>query len=244
MIKGHITCFKGNTRFEGRPHIKQILVINSLVDQRFSPFFEKVFATIGVGTVWEDYENIGRKTSRDSFQKTVEASHALFLVLSQGAQTSVKEDDLSFLKSDFVKEKEIFVFEHCEDIKRISIRVPRVSHYFSMYITNAWTGEVMAGASAFEALVPSSAAMSSVKLERFKPEGVENFFSAATGMALFDFSTSRPATKKVVCPQCTQGYVIHIPADMRILRCPVCRQFCEMQIQVSAGAVAAEPVAS
>ncbi len=223
--------------------MKQILVINSLADQRFVPFFEKVFATISVATVWEDYENIGKKNSWSHFQNTVEASKALFLILSQGAQTSVKEGDLDFLKLDFAKDKDVFVFEHCEDIKRISIRVPRVNHYFSMYITNAWTSEVMASASFFEPLIPSPVALSEVKLERLNPAAVENYFSTATGRALFDFSTSRPAVKKAVCPECSSAYAIHSPADMRILRCPVCGDFFEMKIPVTTDASSVESVA-
>ena len=89
--------------------MKQILVINSSSDQRFLPFLEKVFYAVGVGTVWEDYENIGKKTSLVDFQKKVEASDAIFLVLSLGAQASVRDEDLSFLNSPFASGKDIYV---------------------------------------------------------------------------------------------------------------------------------------
>lgn len=201
-----------------------------------------MFATVEVGTVWENYENIGKENNRGDLQKTVEASNALFLILSQDAQTVIKQGDLDFLKSDFVKGKDVFVFEHCEDIKRISIKIPRVSHYFSMYISNAWMVEVIASASAFETPAPKPILLPEVKLDRLGLERMRVLFSPATGQALFDLSTTRPAAKKVLCPECAAAYAVHAPADMRILRCPVCGQFCEMKISVTAGAPIDEAV--
>jgi hypothetical protein len=202
---------------------------------------EKVFATISVGTVWADYENIGKKTNQDGFQRMVEASSAVFLVLSLGAQASVKEGQLDFLNSNFAKDKDVFVFEHCEDIDRISIKVPRVNQYFSLYITNTWTVEAIASAAAFEIVNRPAAALPEIKLERLKPDDLKIYFSAATGQALFDLSTTKPVAKKAVCPQCASAYTIHIPEVMRVLRCPVCGQFCEMKIPVTAGAPLADP---
>jgi hypothetical protein len=224
--------------------IQQILVINSLEDQRFVPFLEKVFATIGVGTVWDDYEDIGHKISRDDFQRTVEASSAIFLVLSLGAQASFKDGDLDFLNSHFAKNKDVFVFEHCEDIDRISLKVPRVTQYFSLYITNTWTVEVAASAAAFEVVTRTSIALPEVKLERLRPDDLKIYFSAATGRALFDLSTTKPVAKKAVCPHCAAAYIVHIPEVIRVLRCPVCGQFCEMKVPVTAGAPPIDPGAS
>jgi len=216
--------------------MKQILIINSLTDQRFLTFLEKVFFSIGVGTFWEDYESIRKKTNQDDFQETVEASSAIFLVLSQDAQVVVKDGDLDFLKSDFARNKEIFVFEHCDDLKRITIQVPRLSQYFSMYITNAWNDEVVKSASVFEAAARLPLSFPEVKLEPLSSPVLDTFFSESTGRALFDLSTSRPAGKKAVCPHCAASYVIHTPADMRVLRCAVCGQFSEIKVLVTAGA--------
>ena len=219
--------------------MKQILVINSSSDQRFLPFLEKVFYAVGVGTVWEDYENIGKKTSLVDFQKKVEASDAIFLVLSLGAQASVRDEDLSFLNSPFASGKDIYVFEHCEDLKRISIRVPRVNHYFALYITNAWTDEVVKAAETFEGSKPLPAPYPDAPLKLLSDAAVWTFFDQASGMALFDFSTSRTVGKKTACPHCAAVYNLHVPADMKIVRCPVCGQFGEMKVEDKVGALPA-----
>jgi hypothetical protein len=220
----------------GSHTLKQIIVINSFADQRFLSFFEKVFYAVGVGTVWEDYGSIAGKIAAGSFQKTVAASSALFLILSRDAQVSVRDGDLYFLKLDFMKDKDIFVFEHCEDLKRISLRVPKISHYFSMYITNAWTDEVVKCASAFEAANPLPLSLPDAVLEPLSPLAEETFFDKNSGMALFDLSTSRPAGKKAVCPHCASAYRITTPVDMKVLRCPLCGQFSGIKVEEKAGA--------
>ncbi len=210
-------------------------MINSFADQRFLPFFEKAFFTVGVGTVWEDYGSIAGKIAKGEFQKTAAACSAVFLILSRDAQVSVRDADLYFLKLDFMKDKEIFVFEHCEDLKRISLKVPKLNHYFSMYITNAWTDEVVKCASAFEAVNPLPLSLPDAVLGPLTPVAEETFFDKNTGMALFDLSTSRPAGKKTVCPHCASAYRITTPADMKVLRCPVCGQFSGIKVDDKAG---------
>ena len=199
------------------------------------PFLEKVFFTVGAGTVWEDYENIGKKTSPADFQKKVEASDALFLVLSLGVQAIVKDEDFSFLKSAFADGKDVYVFEHCEDLKRISIKVSRVNHYFALYITNAWTDEVVKTAETFEDAKPLPAPYPDAPLRPLNAAEVGASFDEASGMALFDFSTSRPVGRKTTCPHCAAVYNLHLPADMKIIRCPACGQFSEIKVVEKAG---------
>src|SRR5665213_415158 len=210
--------------------IKQILILNSQSDQRFLPFLEKVFFTVGVGTVWEEYENIGKKTSLVDFQKKVEVSDALFLILSLSAQASLRDEDLTFLNSTFASGKDVYVFEHCEDLKRISLKVARVNHYFALYITNAWTDEVVKTAETFEVLKPLPAPYADASLRPLGVIEVGTSFDKSSGMSLFDFSTSRPAGRKTTCPHCAAVYNLHLPADMKIVRCPVCGQFSEIKV--------------
>jgi predicted Zn finger-like uncharacterized protein len=213
--------------------------LNSQADQRFLPFLEKVFYTVGVGTVWEDYENIGKKTSPVEFQRKVEASDAIFLVLSLGAQASVRDQDLSFLNSPFAQGKDVYVFEHCEDLKRISIQVPRVNHYFALYITNAWTDEVVKTAETFEGSKPLPAPYPDATLKLLSTAAVWISFAEGSGISLFDFSTSRPIGRKTTCPNCAAVYNLHLPADMKIVRCPACGQFSEIKVEDKAGALPA-----
>ena len=86
--------------------MKQILIVNSRLDSRFKPFLEKVFLAVQVGTVWEEYEDIGGKKSIADFRKQAAVADALFLVLSREAQTSFDAGNLSFFESGFSKAKD------------------------------------------------------------------------------------------------------------------------------------------
>ena len=59
----------------------------------------------------------------------------------------------------FAGGKDVYVFEHCEDIKRITTRVPRFEHSTSLYITNAWTDYVVKMAENYEDPRPAPALM-------------------------------------------------------------------------------------
>jgi hypothetical protein len=211
--------------------MRQILIIDSLADQRFRPFFEKVFFTVGVGTLWKNYEDIGiGKPGIEGFKKEIEASHAVFLILNSDVPILSKAQDWVFGKSGFAEGKDVWVFEHCEDLRRISIHIPAVKNYVTFYITNAWNDYVVKIA---ENLADSKAALPSLsdaKLEPMTPLRVGSFFDDLTGMALFDYSTSRPMGFKTACPYCTAAYQVHQPLDMKVFRCPVCNYFQEIKL--------------
>jgi hypothetical protein len=209
--------------------MRQILILNSLADQRFRPFLEKVFLSVEVGTVWEDYEDIRGKTSLEYFQIEVEASDAVFLVLSQGAKSSLGAGGLAPFEQGLAKVKDLYVLEHCEDLKRVSIHVPRFQHHLALYITNAWTDHVVKIAETFEGTQSAPALFPDTRLEPLTPAAVGPFFDEGTGMALFDHSTSRPVGGKTTCPHCAAAYILHTPADMKITRCPACGNFSEVK---------------
>lgn len=210
---------------EGKVAMRQILILNSLADQRFRPFLEKVFLSVEVGTVWEDYENIRGKTALEYFRLEVEASDAVFLALSQGARSSLGAEGLAPFEQGLAKVKDLYVLEHCEDLKRVSIRVPRLQHHLALYITNAWTDHVVKIAETFEGAQSAPAPFPDVQLEPLAFAAVGPFFDEGTGMALFDHSTSRPVEGRTACPHCAVTTVLHTPADMKVIRCLACGNF-------------------
>ena len=213
--------------------MRQILILDSLADQRFKPFFEKVFFTVGVGTLWKNYEDVrSGKTPIEELKKEILASHAVFLILNSDVPILSKTQDWFFGESGFAGGKDVWVFEHCEDLRRISIHLPAVKNYVAFYITNAWTDYVVKIA---ENLADSKAAappLTDAQLEPLTPLEVGSFFDDMTGMALFDYSTSRPMWFKTTCPYCTAPYQVHQPFDMKVFRCPVCNYFQGIKLPV------------
>jgi hypothetical protein len=209
--------------------LKQILIVNSRAESRFKPFLEKVFLAVQVGTVWEEYENIGGKNPIGDFRKQAAASDALFLILSREAQTAFDARNLGFFESGFSRGRNVYVFEHCEDSKRVSIRIPDLHHFISLYITNAWTDHVIKIAEAFEESRPGVVPFAQGDLVPLVSTAVDSFFDPQTGQALFDHSTSQPLARKVACPYCAATYTLHIPDEMTVIRCPACGGFSEIR---------------
>lgn len=211
--------------------MRQILIMDSLADQRFRTFFEKVFFAVGVGTLWKNYEDIGSgNPAREALKKQIETSRAVFLILNGDVPMLSKASDWFFGESGFAGGKDVWVFEHCEDLRRISIHIPAVKNYVAFYITNAWNDYVVKIA---ENLADSKAAappLSDANLGLLTPLQIGSFFDDLTGMALFDYSTSRPTGFKITCPLCTAAYQVHQPLDMKVFRCPVCNYFQEIKL--------------
>ncbi len=220
--------------------MRQILIVGSQADRRFKPFFEKVFPTVGVATLWETYERItsGPK-GLETFQEQVRTSDAIFLVLDENMQALCNARAWSFGKPGFTGNKDLWVFEHCEDMKRISLRVPDLKHHVAFYITNAWNDYVQRIAETVAA--GGTPPLPAGHLELPSPATMGEAFNGTSGMALFDHSTARPTGAKCLCPQCGAAYDLHLPIDMRIVRCRVCGTFCELKAQAPAP-VAAEAV--
>ncbi|HTC22613.1 MAG TPA: hypothetical protein VK859_17285 [bacterium] len=211
--------------------MRQILLIDNLADQRFRPFFEKVFLTVGVGTVWHDYESIGSgKPTMESFKRDMGISDAVFLILNGEVQTLSKAKDWIFSESGFASDKDLWVFEHCEDLRRISIHIPAVKNYVAFYITNAWTDYVVKIAENLADSTAPAPPLLDAKLEPLAAPAIGSFFDDLTGMARFDYSTSRPMGIKTTCPYCTAAYQVHQPMDMKVFRCPVCNYFHEIKL--------------
>ncbi len=206
--------------------MRQVLIVDSLADQRFRPLFEKVFFTVGVGTVWNDYETIGSgNPAAEKFKKEVRASDALFLILSQEVQSLSKARNWIFGDPAFAGGGDVWVFEHCEDLKRITVSIPALRNFASFYITNAWTDYFVKIAGTFEASKAPPASLPQAQLETLTPAATRVFFNDSTGMALFDHSTSRPMGVRTACPHCEAAYMVHMPSDMKVFRCPVCHSF-------------------
>lgn len=202
--------------------MRQILIVHSSADTRFEAFFTKVFLTVAVSTVWETYGGLlGGPAGKDRIQKEILDSDALFLILStdEGFYTCVK-DWFPWVAGP-AQGKDIWVFEHCEDMKRIPALIPNPGHYVAYYITNAWCDYVTKMAEAYEKPM-RDLSLPEAGCKPLTPTEEGSFFDPETGFALFDDSTARPIGLKAVCPVCSSSYGLHVPSEMKAVRCPSC----------------------
>lgn len=203
--------------------MRQILIIHSSVDDRFELFFSKVFRAVAVKTVWETYKGIvGGPAARDRVQREILESDALFFVLGTDEEVSARARDLFPWATTLATEKDIWVFEHCEDLKRVPVLIPHLGHYVAYYITNAWCDYVTKIAETYEKPKTAGAVLPEARLKQLTAAEENSFFDPSTGFAFFDDSTARPTGLKAVCPACSSAYDLHVPSEMKVVRCPSC----------------------
>jgi hypothetical protein len=206
--------------------MRQIFIVHSSVDQRFESFFTKVFLTVEVKTVWEKYEGLMEgPAAKDRVQKEILESDALFFVLSTDGEFSARAKDWFPWATDLAKGKDIWVFEHCEDLKRIPVLIPNPGQFVAYYISNAWCDYVSKIAETYEKPKAAAAVLPEVLWKPLTPAEEGAYFNPSTGLALFDDSTARPSGFKALCPSCSQAYGLHIPSEMKVARCPSCGHF-------------------
>src|SRR5581483_1836725 len=203
--------------------MRQILIVHSSIDDRFEVFFSKVFRAVAVKTVWETYKNLGEgPVAKDRIQKEILESDALFFVLSTDNEVSGQAKNWFPWATNLAKEKDFWVFEHCEDLKRVPVLIPNLGHYVAYYITNAWCDYVTKIAETYEKPKVAGVALPEVLFKPLTSTEETALFDPSTGLAFFDDSTARPIGLKAVCPSCSGAYGLHVPSEMKAIRCPAC----------------------
>ncbi len=203
--------------------MRQILIVHGSMDERFEVFFSKVFRAVAVKTVWVTYKDlVGGPASKDRIQREILESDALFFVLSKDEEVSSQAKNWFPWATTLAKEKDIWVFEHCEDLKRVPVLIPNLGHYVAYYITNAWCDYVTKFAETYEKPKAAGPVLPEALLKPLTPTEEGSFFDPSTGFAFFDDSTARPIGLKAVCPACSGVYSLHIPSEMKAIRCPSC----------------------
>lgn len=211
--------------------MKQILVIHSSMDDRFQTFFSKILMTTAVKAPWETYETLREgPEARDRIKKEILESDALFFVLSTDPEFASLAKDWFPWAVEAAKGKDIWVFEHCEDFKRVQPLVPGLTRYAAFYITNAWSDHIAKTMEIYEKPGISVPVLQEAVLKPLSPDETDTFFNPDTGFALFDNSTDQPSGMRAVCPGCSATYDLHAPSGMKVVRCPACGRFYGLQV--------------
>ncbi len=203
--------------------MRQILIVHSSVDERFEVFFSKVFREAAVKTVWETYKGLaGGPAAKDKIQREILESDALFFVLSKDEEVFAQAKDWFPWATILAKEKDIWVFEHCEDLKRVPVLILNLGHYVACYISNAWCDYVTKIVETYEKPKVAGTVLPEALFKKLTPVEEDSFFDPFNGFALFDDSTARATGLKAVCPACSAAYDLHVPTEMKVIRCPSC----------------------
>lgn len=220
----------------------QIFVSHSQKDEEFKSFFSKVFAGTNVKAIFEEFEKIFKgKITRDDIGRDIEGSRAVFVILSQNVEKIPHTRDWVVCETGIAKNKDVWVFEPYSQYGKISVIVPTLRNYVVFGVSDAWLGYMRRIIESYDdsqtlptVLVTGGlgALVGSALSEDTEAGAVLGGIGGAIlGAMMSDKTKFRPIGIRIECVSCNSIYNVHIPQEMKTIRCPVCNKFLEISLR-------------
>lgn len=221
-------------------NLAQIFVSHSQKDKELKSFFSEAFATTNVKAIYEEFEQILKgKVTAEQISRDIENSRAIFVVLSQNVQNIPHTRDWVVWEAGVGKNRDIWVFEHYQDVGKISVVTPYLRHYVIFGTSDSWAGYLRKIIKSYDdsntlgtVLVTGGlGAVVGSALSEDKEAGAVfgGIGGAILGAAIADKSKIRPVGQRIQCANCTSTYSAHLPQGTQKIRCPVCNKFLEIE---------------
>lgn len=202
----------------------QIFVSHSARDTALVDFFSRIGARSNVRLVFEEIEKlVTGSVNAPKIRRDIEASSAIFLLLSKHVQSIPHTRDWIVWESGVGHNKDIWVFENHSDHGQISVVIPFLRHYVLFQPIDLhfpYLNQVVASYDD-SGVLPAMAAAGGLGAA-FGGGGA--LLGALAGAALANPARSRPPGLQITCQLCMSSYAIHLPQGVATFRCPVCNQ--------------------
>lgn len=214
----------------------QIFVSHSQKDKELKSFFSEAFATANVKAIYEEFEKILRgNVTSEQVSRDIENSRAVFVILSQNVQDLPHTRDWVIWETGVGKNRDIWVFEHYQDVGKISVITPYLRHYVIFDTNESWAGYIRTIIESYDdsntlgtVLMTGGlgAAIGAALLEDNREVGavLGGIGGAMVGAAISDKSGTRPLGIRIQCAKCVSTYSVHLPVGTKRIRCPVCNE--------------------
>jgi hypothetical protein len=205
----------------------QIFISHSARDTELISFFNKAFATSSVNAKYEEIDQLYRGiVTTEQIQQDIRLSNAMFVLLSQNIDSLDHTRDWVGFESAYAKgadsgNREVWVFEHINDVGHLNKVVPSFDHYVIYDTSDTALVYVKAIVESYDdgrvlknvAVGAGAGAMAGVP-----------WVGAGLGLLYSTLTTGRPQGVEAVCA-CTLKYRSHIPEQIHQFRCPKCRNW-------------------
>lgn len=204
----------------------QIFISHSSRDGKYIEFLKSVFAVLGVKAIFEEYESMvyGRVSQR-KIVRDILGSNAVFILATENVQALHHTRDWILWEAGVAKDKPIWVFEPQEQLGRISVLIPRLTHHVVFSLNDSWFRYVKNIAESYNASNALPAALTGGVLFGFVFNPLVGLIGAAGGVLATNKAILRPEGKRVSCGQCSTAYNVHLAVGVDSTRCPVCNNF-------------------
>lgn len=215
----------------------QIFVSHSARDTALVDFFSRIGARSKVRLVFEEIEKlVTGSVNSPTIRADIEASSAVFLLLSKHVQSIPHTRDWIVWESGVGHNKDIWVFENHSDHGQISVVIPFLRHYVlfrPIDLHFPYLSQVVVASYDDSGVLPAMAAAGGLGAA-FGGGGA--LVGALADAVLADPARSRPPGRPITCQLCMSSYAIHLPQGTTIFRCPVCNRFLQLATSSSRGA--------
>ncbi|MCC7017845.1 MAG: hypothetical protein IT564_11650 [Rhodospirillales bacterium] len=200
----------------------QIFVSHSARDRDLVDFFSRLAARSKVRFVFEELEKLlSGAVTAGKIRADIEASNAVFLLLSHNVQAIPHTRDWVIWESGVSHNKDIWVFEPLADFGRISVVTPFLRHYVIYEPSDTHFPYISQVVSSYDdsGVLPAMAASGGLGAAF---GGAGAVVGAIAGAILANPARSRPTGISTACPHCSSSYSVHLPERLKTFRCPVC----------------------
>lgn len=220
----------------------QIFVAHSQRDENLRNFFLKCFAVTNVKGVFEEFEKIltSRIITSKKIKEDIENSNAVFVILSESVQNIPHTRDWIVWEAGASKNKDIWIFEHYQQLCRISVIIPYFRHYIIFDTNDIFFNYIRKIIESYDdshkllmvLSILTGAAIGAAAAKKNKLEGAIVGGAVGTLGAIAIMSNKpkeRPMGEWVIC-ECGSSYNIHIPLGISKFRCPACNRCWELNM--------------
>ncbi|MHB8405011.1 MAG: hypothetical protein ACYDCJ_06290 [Gammaproteobacteria bacterium] len=209
-----------------------IFVSHSKNDKDAIHFLLEAFAGTKVKPVLEEFESgIPTGNAAHKIAQDINRANAIFVLLSETVEILSHTRDWINWECGIGVNKDIWIFEPFESLKKLTVAVPRVTHLFRYQPTAEWRVYIQSVISSYDDshIVPTlagAAGVGAVVMEKDRGAGALAGFAVGLAGLIIEGMAKPSYGIPVRCWSCSSNYKVHLPGTSKEFRCATCNAFC------------------
>jgi hypothetical protein len=212
--------------------MSQIFISHSQRDEQAKNFFYRAFSGTAVRPIWMEYEGAPTKTIDEEIERKIQASNAVFFLLSETVENILFTRDWMLWENGKVADKDIWLFEPEESLGKVTVLLPRFRHVVRYQRTKSCRDYVNSIVKSFDdssVLGWAGAGASIGALLSTEERGGGAIVGGLFGAIAESIGRSKaPTGTPVTCLKCAYSYGVHLPSSTREFRCARCNNRMEL----------------
>lgn len=204
----------------------QIFISHSQRDEQAKNFFYRAFSGTAVLPIWMEYEGATTSSIDDEIERKIQASNAVFFLLSESVERLLFTRDWVLWENGKVTNKDIWLFEPEESFGKITVLLPRFRHYVRYQRNSGWREYVNSIVRSYDdssVLGWAGAGAGIGAMLSAEDRGAGAFLGGLAGAIAESIGrATAPSGIAVTCLKCSYSYGVHLPDTVSQFRCARC----------------------